>query len=213
MPNYRRVWVPGATCFFTVNLLERKQALLVRHIVALREAFREARCSRPFCIVAIVVLPEHLHCIWRLPPDDADNATRWRHIKTAFSRRLPAEERRSQTRIARSERGVWQRRYWEHLIRDEADLAAHIAYIHFNPVKHGWVARVRDWPYSSFHRYVDAGWLDRDWGGDVHGVPPLRVDCGESPKSVEPARETGTSGPGSGSGGSRPALRVRGTAR
>jgi putative transposase len=187
MPNYRRVWVPGATCFFTVNLLERNHPLLVRHIVALREAFREARRSRPFLIVAVVVLPEHLHCIWRLPHDDADNATRWRHIKTAFSRCLPAEERRSQGRIARSERGVWQRRYWEHLIRDEADLAAHIAYIHFNPVKHGWVARVRDWPYSSFHRYVEAGLLDRDWGGDVHGVPPLRADSGESPRLVDQA--------------------------
>jgi putative transposase len=163
MPNYRRAWVPGATCFFTVNLLERDRSLLVEHVDALRAAFRDARRARPFEVVAVVVLPDHLHCIWRLPPGDADNATRWRHIKSGFSRRLLPGERRSMRRVAKGERGIWQRRYWERVLRDERDLVHHVDYIHFNPVKHGLVARVRDWPYSSFHRYVQAGLLAPDW--------------------------------------------------
>ena len=164
MSNYRRVWVPGGTYFFTVNLLERDRCLLVEHIGALRAAFVQARAPRPFVVVAAVVLPDHLHCIWRLPNDDADNGTRWRHIKTAFSRSLPAHERRTSRRRLKAERGIWQRRYWEHLIRDERDLHHHIDYVHFNPVKHGHVARAADWPHSSFHRYVRAGWLANDWG-------------------------------------------------
>ncbi|MEO5559734.1 MAG: transposase, partial [Dokdonella sp.] len=98
-----------------------------------------------------------LHCVWRLPAHDADNATRWRHIKTLFSRRVPRTERRSARRMARKERGVWQRRYWERLLRDERDLRHHVEYIHFNPVKHGYVERVCDWPHSSFHRHVREG--------------------------------------------------------
>jgi putative transposase len=113
MPNYRRVWVPGGTYFFTVNLLERRRSLLVDHVDALRAAFAAAQSVRPFVMIAVVVLPDHLHCIWRLPPEDADNATRWRHIKTAFSQSVPRQERRSERRVARKERGIWQRRYWE----------------------------------------------------------------------------------------------------
>jgi putative transposase len=165
MSNYRRVWVPGGTYFFTVNLLQRDRSLLVDHLGALRTSFRVARAVRPFDIVAMVVLPEHLHCIWRLPDGDGDNATRWRHIKAMFSRGLPCTERRSVRRMAKQERGIWQRRFWERLLRDEHDLCAHVEYIHFNPVKHGLVARVRDWPYSTFHRYVREGKLPVDWGG------------------------------------------------
>jgi putative transposase len=113
MPNYRRVWVPGGTYFFTVNLLERRRSLLVDHVDALRAAFAAAQSVRPFVMIAVVVLPDHLHCIWRLPPEDADNATRWRRIKTAFSQSVPRQERRSERRVARKERGIWQRRYWE----------------------------------------------------------------------------------------------------
>ena len=166
MSNYRRAWVRGGTYFFTVNLLERRRRLLVDHVDLLRGAFREAKASRPFSVVACVVLPDHLHCIWSLPQDDLDIATRWRHIKTTFSRSIPPGERRSQRRMAKAERGVWQRRYWEHLIRDDDDLRTHIDYIHFNPVKHGHVARVADWPYSSFHGYVRLGVLPVVWSWD-----------------------------------------------
>lgn len=152
MPNYRRVRVPGGTYFFTVNLLERDRRLLVEHIGALRQAFATARRARPFEIVAAVVLPEHLHWMWRLPPGDDDNATRWRQIKASFSRTIPATERRSARRVAKGERGIWQRRYWERLIRDERDFRAHVDYIHINPLKHGHVSRVVDWPHSTFHR-------------------------------------------------------------
>ncbi len=164
MPNYRRVWVPGGTYFFTVNLLDRTGSLLVEHVDALPSAFVETRRDRPLDLEAIVVLPEHLHCIWRLPTGDADNATRWRQIKARFSSALPASEPRSASRAHRRERGVWQRRHWERLLRDEGDLKSHVDYIHFNPVKHGLAARARDWPHSSFHRYVRDGILPPDWG-------------------------------------------------
>ena len=145
------------------NLLERRHTLLIDHVDALRAAFVAARMARLFEIIAIVILPDHLHCIWRLPPGDHDHATRWRHIKTAFVKCVPCGERRSMRRRTKAERGIWQRRHWEHLIRDERDLQHHIDYIHFNPVKHGWVARPRDWPYSSFHRFVHDGVLSADW--------------------------------------------------
>lgn len=130
MSNYRRLWVPGGTYFFTVNLLERRRRLLVDHADLLRDAFRTARAARPFEVLAIVVLPDHLHCVWRLPDRDADNANRWAQIKSTFGRTLPISERPSPQRIARRERGIWQRRYGEHLIRDEADLRHHVDYVH-----------------------------------------------------------------------------------
>ncbi|MDR2155212.1 MAG: transposase [Burkholderiaceae bacterium] len=164
MSNYRRAWVPGGTYFFTVNLLRRDRRLLVEHINALRDAFRQTHAKRPFDTLAIVVLPDHLHCLWRLPPGDSDNATRWSSIKALFSRATPAGEYRSERHMAKGERGIWQRRYWEHLIRDEDDFATHVNYIHFNPVKHGHVTRTADWPHSSFHRYVRRGDLPADWG-------------------------------------------------
>jgi len=170
MPNYRRAWVPGGTYFFTVNLLERRRRLLTDRIDALGAAFRVAHAARPFSMPAWVVLPDHLHCIWVLPPGDADIATRWRHVKATFSRAVPPGEPRSARRVAKDERGIWQRRYWEHLIRDEADLQAHVDYIHFNPVKHGHVVRVVEWPHSSFHRYVARGWLVGDWACDPGGM-------------------------------------------
>lgn len=131
----------------------------------MRDCIALERTRRPFSVIAWVVLPEHLHCIWRLPEGDADYATRWRRIKTDFSRRMSKTEYRSSIRRARGERGIWQRRYWEHAIRDEIDLRRHIDYIHFNPVKHGHVDAVRDWPFSSFHRYVRRGELLEDWAG------------------------------------------------
>ncbi|MBK9394782.1 MAG: transposase [Uliginosibacterium sp.] len=164
MPNYRRSFVPGGTFFFTVNLLDRDRDLLVRHVDLLREAVRTVRAKRPFEIVAWVVLPEHQHCIWTLPPDDTDYPERWRLIKLLFSRALPREEHINASRKSKGERGVWQRRFWEHTIRDERDLNHHIDYIHFNPVKHGHCVRAADWPHSSIHRFIEQGVLTSDWG-------------------------------------------------
>ena len=165
MPDYRRAWIPGGTYFFTVNLLRRRDnPLLVRHIDALRRAVVRVR-RHPFTVHGWVVLPEHLHCILELPPGDADFALRWRLIKQGFSKALPRVERRSAVRVRRGERGIWQRRFWEHAIRDEADFRSHMDYVHANPVKHGLVARVRDWPYSTFHRLVKQGMYPLDWVG------------------------------------------------
>jgi len=167
MSNYRRAFVPGGCWFFTVNLLERRETLLVEHIAILRLAVASTRRSLPFTIDAFVVLPDHLHAIWTLPPGDADFSTRWRLIKNRFARALPKRERLSAVRTARHERGIWQRRFWEHLIRDEADFARHVEYCYINPVKHGLVSRVGDWPHSSFHRDVGAGIFPQDWAGEI----------------------------------------------
>ena len=154
MTNYRRNFVAGGSYFFTVNLAERNGRLLTEHVNLLRAAFRYTRARHSFAIEAIVVPPDHLHTIWTLPEDDANFATRWRLIKATFSRALPTSEPISPSRLQKGERGIWQRRYWEHTLRDEDDFARHSDYIHFNPVKHGLVARVKDWPHSSFHRMV-----------------------------------------------------------
>ena len=174
MPNYRRARVPGATWFFTVNLRDRRSDLLVREIELLRETVRAARVRHPFHIDAWVVLPEHMHCLWTLPPGDAEYALRWQVIKFGFSKRLPKDEARSDAELRRRERGIWQRRYWEHLIRDERDFARHFDYIHGNPLKHGHVERVRDWPFSSFHRAVRERVYPIDWGGSI-----VDVEAGE----------------------------------
>jgi len=167
MPDYRRAWHSGGTYFFTVNLLQRHgNDLLTRHIDILRRTVMSVQARHPFRIHGWVVLPEHLHCVIELPPDDHDFATRWRLIKMGFSKFLPQTERISQVRERRGERGIWQRRYWEHLIRDEADYRAHMDYLHFNPVKHGLARRVADWPYSTFHRLVKAGVYAVDWAGE-----------------------------------------------
>ncbi|VIO70981.1 REP-associated tyrosine transposase [Bradyrhizobium ivorense] len=164
MPNYRRASIPGGCWFFTVNLLDRRQTLLVDHIAALREAIIATRRDYPFVIDAFVVLPDHLHA---MPPGDSDFSTRWRLIKSRFVKTLPRRETLDSVRIARNERGIWQRRFWEHLIRDEADYARHVEYCYINPLKHRYVARVSDWPHSSFHRDVRGGLFPHDWGGDV----------------------------------------------
>jgi putative transposase len=173
MPNYRRAFIPGGTWFFTVNQLQRyRNDLLIREIDLLRETVRRVRERHPFQIDAWVVLPDHLHCIWTLPPGDSDFSMRWRLIKSGFSRALPNTERRSDVRKDAGERGIWQRHYWEHLIRDEADYQRHADYVHVNPLKHGYVKRVADWPYSTFHRYVAKGMYPADWCGD----PDSEVD-------------------------------------
>lgn len=163
MGELRRCRVEGGTYFFTVALARRDTCLLVTHVALLREAVRAVRAARPFQIDAWVVLPDHLHRVWTLPDGDADYSSRWREIKQRFSRAIPNEEWRSANRWRRGERGIWQRRFWEHTIRDERDFEAHVNYIHLNPIKHGLVQRLRDWPYSTFHRYVREGIYSADW--------------------------------------------------
>ena len=166
MSDYRRVWEGGGTYFFTVNLERRgRNDLLTRHISLLRSVVSLVRLQHPFVIHAWVVLPEHMHCVIELPAGDARFSSRWRLIKAGFSRRLTVDEWRSGVRIKRGERGIWQRRYWEHLIRNEADFRAHMDYVHINPVKHGFVKRVIDWPHSTFHRLVAQGVYPADWAG------------------------------------------------
>ena len=166
MTAYRRNFIPGGCFFFTVNLADRRRRLLTEHVDALRTAFRETHQRHPFTTDAIVVLPDHLHAVWTLPDSDRDFATRWRLIKSTFSRHFSVDEPISASRAAKNERGIRQRRYWEHTIRNEEDLARHIDYVHINPVKHGLVKQVRDWPHSSFHRMVKSGIYPEDWAGD-----------------------------------------------
>jgi putative transposase len=169
MAEYRRHFVPGGSYFFSVVLADRRSRLLTQHIGDLRAAFRSVRQLRPFNIDAIVVLPDHLHAIWTLPQDDSDFSMRWQLIKASFSRAVPTLEQISRSRLVKGERGIWQRRFWEHALRDDADFERHTDYIHFNPVKHGYVHRVMDWPYSSFARMVRAGFYPRDWAGNFAG--------------------------------------------
>ena len=164
--RYRRSYVAGGTYFFTVNLLERDKSLLVDHIEVLREAVRWVKVRRPFDIDAWVVLPDHMHAVWTLPEGDAEYSLRWREIKKRFSKAMPKTERLSVVRKAKGERGIWQRRFWEHTIRDEKDYQYHVDYVHLNPLKHGLVNRVRDWPLSSFHKAVKMGIYDNSWCGD-----------------------------------------------
>ena len=166
MVLYRRNFVPGGTFFFTVVLAHRGSSVLVDRIAALREAFRATRRERPFAIDAVVVLPDHLHAVMTLPTDDADFSGRWRRIKGLFTHTVM----RDGLPLAHDHRGLhalWQRRFWEHTARHESDFARHVDYIHFNPVKHGLVSRVSEWPHFSLHRYVRQGVLPQDWAGTL----------------------------------------------
>ncbi|HEX2829827.1 MAG TPA: transposase [Burkholderiales bacterium] len=170
MPNYRRLVTAHRTIFFTVAAANRRSAVLTDHIEQLRVAVDITRRMFPFAIDAWVVLPDHLHCIWTMPENDSDFSERWRTIKARFSSDVSASACLSRRQLARGERGIWQRRFWDHVIRDEADFAAHFDYIHNNPVKHGHVERAVDWPFSTFHRYVRAGIYPFDWGCEL-GIP------------------------------------------
>ena len=167
MTRYRRAWIGGGTFFFTVTLADRSSDLLVRHVDLLRRVYAVVNKRHPFETVAICVLPDHLHTVWSLPSGDANFPLRWNLIKGGFSRSLPSSAARTPSKIIKREKGIWQRRYWEHAIRDDADLVRHVDYIHFNPVKHGLVSRVSDWKHSSFHDHVRRGVLATDWGGDL----------------------------------------------
>jgi len=176
MVRYRRNFVAGGTFFFTLTLRDRASRVLVEHADALREAFRAARQRHPFAIEAVVVLPEHLHLVMTLPPEDDGYEARIRFIKGRFSHRV-AQLGVPILRNVRGEYDLWQRRYWEHTIRDEEDMQHHVDYIHFNPVKHGHALRAADWPHSSIHRYVRLGWVKEDW---AFGADDLGTDYGES---------------------------------
>jgi putative transposase len=165
MPDYRRYRVSGGTYFFTVNLHDRASDTLVVEIGTLRSAVAHVRAETPFNIDAWVVLPDHMHCLWTLPKGDSDYPSRWKAIKKRFSWALPAAEPRSPVHQARAERGIWQRRYWEHTIRDERDYGAHFDYIHFNPVKHGLVETPGQWRFSTFHRALKQGQYPANWQG------------------------------------------------
>lgn len=165
MVRYRRNLVPGGTFFFTVTLRDRRSTVLVDHVDLLRDAFRTTKAALPFSVDAIVILPDHLHAIWTLPPDDADFSGRWRKIKGAFTRSV-GEAGGKLTRDSRGEYDLWQRRFWEHTVRDDDDFQRCVDYIHYNPVKHGLVQSPVDWEVSSLHRYVREGRLPSDWEGD-----------------------------------------------
>ena len=165
--QYRRAFTPGGTFFFTLVTEGRRPVFSsAESVEVLRDAFRTVRKSRPFEIDAMVVMPDHLHCIWTLPPGDADFATRWRLIKTWFTKHCDPGLREvpDPARVAKRQQAVWQHRYWEHQLRDEADFAHHVDYIHYNPVKHGLALSPLDWPHSSFRRQVEAGIYPADWG-------------------------------------------------
>ncbi|NEX47844.1 REP-associated tyrosine transposase [Pseudotabrizicola algicola] len=148
MPEYRRPDLTDMPIYFTVALADRGSDALLRNIGLLRQAVRQTRAERPFDILAWVVLPDHMHCIWSLPEGDRDYPTRWRLIKSRVSRALPCGPRRASD-MARHERGFWQRRYWEHHLRDAPDLSAHLRQCWLDPVRHGLVSRPEDWPWSS----------------------------------------------------------------
>ena len=168
--QYRRAFVPGGTCFFTVVTARRRPIFAdEKAIELLREAFRHVRLRRPFTIVAMVVLPDHLHCLWTLPSGDSDYSTRWRLIKSRVTRHYESCHDRQPHRT------IWQPRYWEHTISDEEDYWRHVEYIHYNPVKHGYVHRPSEWPYSTFMRFVKKGIHSADWGSTE---PLLRGDVG-----------------------------------
>jgi putative transposase len=159
MSNYRRLYLPGGTYFFTVVTHGRQPLFADDHTIEkLRSAFRYVKTRRPFEIIAAVILPDHLHCLWRLPDGDTDFSTRWQMIKTDFSRRVPAPINKN------GSKSLWQPRYWEHCIRDDEDFGRHLDYIHYNPVKHGFAATPVEWKPSSIWRFVEIGWYETTWG-------------------------------------------------
>jgi putative transposase len=165
--QYRRARIEGGTFFFTVVTYHRQRILCIpENVLLLRRVHREVMENHPFRINAFVLLPDHLHCIWTLPPGDTDFSSRWRLIKSNFSRRCNKKTNLLSTasRAKKGEQAIWQRRFWEHMIRDDDDFRRHVEYIHYNPVKHGMVEAPVDWEYSSFHWDVRDGIYDRHWG-------------------------------------------------
>ena len=174
--RYRRSLVDGATYFFTVVTYKRRRILCNKENAGLiKEAFRYVQERHPFDVDAIVILPDHIHSIWTLPEKDSDFSTRWRMIKSYFTRRCRETYRkgRSPSRAEKGEQGVWQRRFWEHRIKEDEDLVRHVDYIHYNPVKHGLTTSPVEWPHTSLHSYVERGIYESDWGADS----PIEFDA------------------------------------
>jgi putative transposase len=169
--RYRRSRIPGATHFFTVVSFRRQRLFTDRGAELFERALRGVRDAHPFTLEAQVILQDHLHALWTLPEGDDDYATRWRLIKSAFTRgyvkAAPAAPVSCPSRRAKAEREIWQRRYWEHLIRDERDFGAHLDYIHFNPVRHGLVGAPIEWPHSTFRQWLARGVYDPGWGSNA----------------------------------------------
>lgn len=164
--NYRRSFVPGGTFFFTVTLRNRKSSVLVDQIHLLKEAVQRVKTQHPFLIKAYVILPEHLHMIWQLPHGDSNYSQRWKKIKALFSKSIHKSAfPLSKTR--HNEYCLWQRRFWEHTIKDETDFEHHVNYIHYNPIKHGLVESLHHWPHSSFHHYLRIGRLPKNWADSM----------------------------------------------
>jgi putative transposase len=175
MPEYRRTREPGETYFFTVVTFDRQPILTdPKSRAILRKAWLDVQSHHPFETIAVCLLPDHLHTIWRLPEGDSDYPMRWREIKRKFTheyvRKVDGGGLRNVSRVKRKEAAIWQRRYWEHTFYEDYDLNTHIDYIHFNPMKHGLVKRVADWPWSSFNRYVRMGVYSSDWGGEASAI-------------------------------------------
>ena len=173
MVGYRRNFVPGGTYFFTATLKDRSSSYLIDHVDLLHESIQTVKNKSHFDELAQVILPDHLHTIWMLPDNDANYPGRWKAIKSLFTRLL-IKSGVSLKRNARGEYPLWQKRYWEHTIKDEQDLKSHIDYIHYNPVKHNYVDNVFDWKYSSLHRYVEKGLLTKDWSGAGSDIDNMR---------------------------------------
>lgn len=170
MPNYRRARIRGASYFFTVSLYDRRSDLLIREIDALRAAYVSVQRHRPFQCDAFVVLPDHLHAVWTLPPDDDDFSMRWQVLKAQFTARVRERGRVSFSKERKKEAGVWQRRFWEHCIRGDAEHEAYVQYCWSNPVKHGYAADPYGWPHSSIHRDARRGLVPAEWSGAVEDV-------------------------------------------
>ncbi len=174
---YRRADIKGATYFFTVNLADRRSILLVDKLDVLRAVMNKVKQTHPFKIDALVILPDHIHALWTLPAGDNDYSIRWMLIKAGFSRQIPKTEKINKSRAMKGERGIWQRRYWEHLIRDERDYEIHVNYIHNNPVKHGYANCAVNWPYSSIHQFISKGEIEPNWGREENRS--VSLDYGE----------------------------------
>jgi putative transposase len=180
MPNYRRNYKKGGTYFFTIVTGNRAKILCGEMVGVLRACFKDCMQLTPFHMDAIVVLPDHVHCLWTLPEGDDNYSLRWKNIKASFTKSYIRQAMVTDTQTAeplkkKGQKAVWQQRFWEHTIRDGRDYRLHCDYIHYNPVKHGYASSPGDWPYSSFKRYVANGFYDGVWGSQPVSFPDMII--------------------------------------